>query len=104
MTDYTNITQLEDRIRRRIARDNATISIIEEEWNSGFGSCDTCSWPESGFAVYADDELVWPSKEYLETFGGYIYADDKGYFTSGVLSVYGQFDQWLNGEDWDDDE
>lgn len=83
----------------RLGRTEGHVVIQSEYWDLGF--CETCSYPESGFAVYVDDELVWPNEESLSALGGYIYADDSGYVVGGELSTYGYFYDWLDGLDAD---
>ena len=99
MSEYSIDEALNDRIRKRIGRDSAVVDIREESWNEGM--CETCDWPTSGFAVYADNKLVWPSEDYLENFGGYIYADESGEVYGNNLSTYGEFDRWLQNDGWD---
>lgn len=103
-TIYNVDETLKERIRKRLARDSAEIEIREESWDFGF--CDTCSYPEDGFSVYADGELVWPSENYLRSFGGVGFADDRGSIRGNRLSTYGYFDKWLSGvetvEEWDE--
>lgn len=81
----------------RLGRTEGRVVIQSEHWDLGF--CETCSYPESGFAVYVDDELVWPNEESLSALGGYVYADDSGYVVGGELSTYGYFYDWLDGVD-----
>lgn len=85
------------KVLERLGRTDGRVVIQTEEWDLGF--CETCSYPESGFAVYVDDELVWPNEEILNVLGGYIYADDSGYVVGGELSTYGYFYDWLDGAD-----
>lgn len=85
------------KVLERLVRTDGRVVIQTEEWDLGF--CETCSYPESGFAVYVDDELVWPNEESLSALGGYIYADDSGWVVEGKLSTYGYFYDWLDGVD-----
>lgn len=102
MTDYNVDDSLRRRVLARLGRDEGNVEVREERWDFGF--CDTCSWPEEGFSIYVDGELVWPSDEYLREFGGYIYADDQGSLDGSRLSSFGQFDNWLNSRPWDVDD
>ena len=99
MTEYNVDEKLNARVRERIGSEDATISISQESWNDGF--CETCDWPTTGFAVYADGVQVWPSEDYLNNFGGYIYADESGEVHGDKLSTYGEFDRWLKNDGWD---
>lgn len=85
------------KVLERLGRTDGRVVIQTEEWDLGF--CETCSYPESGFAVYVDDELVWPNEESLSALGGYVYADDSGWVVEGELSTYGYFYDWLDGVD-----
>lgn len=93
---------LKQRILNRLGREAGRVEIQEEEeWDLGF--CDTCSYPETGFAVYVDGELEWPRAESLEAQGGRAYGDSCGHIdpSSGelVLSDYALFDAWLRNLD-----
>lgn len=88
---------LKQKILERVGYDKGNVTITNQEWD--LGMCETCSWPQTGFAVYVDNELVWPNDEYLSEFGGYIYADDSGAVKGGELSTYGYFFDWLAGKD-----
>lgn len=85
------------RILDRLGRESGHVQVIEREWDFG-GGCTTCSSPESGFQVLVDGDQVWPSAEYLDRFGGVVFADSDGHATSSKLTVYGQFDNWLQGK------
>lgn len=87
---------LRNMVLTRMGLTEGTVTIQEEEWD--LGMCDTCSYPESGFSVKVNDNLVWPSDEYLQHFGGYIYADREGDITGNELTSYGHFNAWLHGE------
>ena len=103
MKDYNRQTVklidefLFEKVRQRLGLSAGEVVIQTEEWDLGF--CGTCSYPESGFAVYVDDELVWPNDESLSALGGYIYADNSGTIINGELSTYGYFFDWLDGKD-----
>lgn len=105
MNDYNRKTVklidefLFEKVRQRLGLSTGEVVIQTEEWDLGF--CETCSYPENGFAVYVDDELVWPNDESLSALGGYIYADDSGTIVNGELSTYGYFFDWLDGLDAD---
>lgn len=86
-----------EKVRQRLGLSAGEVVIQTEEWDLGF--CETCSYPEYGFAVYVDDELVWPNDEILSALGGYIYADNSGTIINGELSTYGYFFDWLDGKD-----
>lgn len=86
-----------EKVRQRLGLSAGEVVIQTEEWDLGF--CGTCSYPENGFAVYVDDELVWPNDESLSVLGGYIYADASGTIINGELSTYGYFFDWLDGKD-----
>lgn len=85
------------KVLERLGRTSGRVVIQSEHWDLGF--CDTCSYPERGFAVYVDDALVWPNEESLRALGGYLYADNCGYVVGGELSTYGYFYDWLDGVD-----
>lgn len=103
MKDYNRQTVklidefLFEKVRQRLGLSTGEVVIQTEEWDLGF--CGTCSYPEYGFAVYVDDELVWPNDESLSALGGYIYADNSGTIVKGELSTYGYFFDWLDGLD-----
>lgn len=105
MNDYNRKTVklidefLFEKVRQRLGLKTGKVVIQTEEWDLGF--CETCSYPENGFAVYVDNELVWPNEESLSALGGYIYADDSGTIVNGELSTYGYFFDWLDGLDAD---
>lgn len=88
---------LSRRILERLGRTEGKVTVQSEEWDSGF--CDTCSHLEEGFAVYVDNELVWPNDDLLNNFGGWVYADDRGTVIGKTLSTFGYFFEWLDGED-----
>jgi len=88
---------LKKKVLSRLDKDSGDVMVSAEYWDLGF--CDTCSCPESGFAVYVDEKLVWPNEESLRAMGGYIYADDSGRVISGKLSTYGYFFEWLDRKD-----
>lgn len=100
--DYKINGTLKARILARLGRTEGVVSINEEHWDDGF--CETCSFPESGFSVLVDGEIVWPSREYLDEFGGRYDADRDGYVSGKKLSSFGQFDAWLNSRPWEDEE
>lgn len=80
-----------DVFRRRVlerARREGEVTVSMESWNPGFGLCDTCSWPETGFIVSVDGEQVYPP-------GGE--PDTEGYTENGNLIVWGDFMDWLDG-------
>lgn len=85
---------LRQRVLERVGF-GTSVDIREEQWDLGF--CDTCSSPDSGFSVHVDGVQVWPDPEYLEYFGGVVFADREGGVDGGALSSWGQFDNWLNG-------
>lgn len=52
-----NMTQdFDDAVRYRTGK-TGKVTVQHEEWDLGY--CETCSWPETGFAVYVDDERVY---------------------------------------------
>ena len=91
---------LRKRVLDRLGLTEGDVDIREEAWDFG-GGCTTCSNPEDGFSVHVNGELVWPSDEYLDTFGGVHFADTDGYVTGRTLTSYGQFDRWLSNQPWD---
>lgn len=95
-TTHTINGNLRKMVLARLGLTEGVVTVQEEKWDFGF--CDTCSWPESGFSVQVDGNLVWPSKEYLNHFGGYIYADNEGRVEGKTLTSYGHFNAWLHGE------
>lgn len=88
---------LSQRVLDRLGLESGEVEVRSEEWDLGF--CDTCSHLERGFSVYVDGQQVWPSKDYLRNFGGYIYADGEGVVEGETLSVFGYFFEWLEGAD-----
>lgn len=105
MTEVTHRINgaLKKRVLNRLGRTQGDVDIREEEWDFG-GGCTTCSFPEDGFSVYVDGEQVWPSDELLNFQGGVHFADTEGYVNGRTLTSYGQFDRWLRGEDFRDEE
>jgi len=97
--DYKIDGALKARVLAKLGRTEGHVEINHESWDFGF--CSTCSYPESGFSVKVDGEVVWPAPEYLDEFGGINFADDQGYVRGSSLTVYGQFDAWLSGRPWD---
>lgn len=89
---------LREAVLKRLGRTEGLVEVTHEEWDLGF--CDTCSYPEHGFAVYVDKKLVWPL--YSRPWGGYTFADDKGYVSGGKLSAWGVFFKWLDGSSEED--
>ena len=89
---------LREAVLKRLGRTEGLVEVTHEEWDLGF--CDTCSYPEHGFAVYVDKNLVWPLSS--PPWGGYIFAEDKGYVSEGKLTAWGVFFKWLDGSSWED--
>lgn len=98
MSEYEVDAALERRILERLGLTTGRVEIREEHTNLGF--CETCDYPVDGFSVYVDGNLVWPSRGYLSKFGGYSALDDQGVVRGGKLSVFGQFNNWLNNRPW----
>lgn len=88
---------LADRVRARLGVTEGEVKVTSEEWDLGF--CDTCSYPEEGFAVYLNDKLVYPNDEKLSAVGGYVYADADGAVRNNALTSWGVFFDWLEGKD-----
>ena len=86
---------LSRRILNRLGLQSGTVTVTEESWNMGL--CDTCSWPQEGFAVHVNGELVYPNDETLNSFGGYTHADAAGYVNGNQLTSWGAFFHWLDG-------
>lgn len=81
----------------RLGRTSGEVRVTQEEWDLGY--CETCSFPESGFAVYVDDDLVWPTEAIKAGLGGYIYGDAEGIVEGQTLTVWGRFFSWLDNEE-----
>lgn len=102
MENSENTVPIDDYLKKkvlaRLGLNDGDVQVNKETWDLGF--CDTCSWPEEGFAVYVNNNIVWPSDEYIGTYGGYIYADKNGRVRDNALSTYGYFFEWLDGEEF----
>ena len=52
-----NMTRdFDDMVRYRTGK-TGRVTVRHEEWDMGM--CETCSWPQTGFSVYIDNELVY---------------------------------------------